>query len=163
TVYLATTGRQPWNQPSGSTQRIGLCDAVSAFPATQTAVHHHWVEYSGCDSYYSVAADSSTVYAAGHPRWADNSNGCNHAGPGADAGEGSEQAGEGARQVRAVRVFAITRSRRTPSGIRSPSSPVSANPLRRYRAVALSLPSETASLITPAPACLAQSSTARTR
>jgi hypothetical protein len=83
TVYIATTGFHPWNTPGGTSPRQGLCDAVSAFPATQTSVLHKWVEYSGCDSYYSVSADSASVYAAGHPRWADNSSGCNQAGPGA--------------------------------------------------------------------------------
>jgi hypothetical protein len=83
TVYIATTGFHPWNLPKGSYPRSGLCDAVAAFPATQTSVTHLWVNYSGCDSYYSVAADGSAVYAAGHERWSENPNGCNHAGPGA--------------------------------------------------------------------------------
>jgi hypothetical protein len=54
---------------------------VTAFPATQQSVTHSWAEYAGCDSYYSVAADNGAVYAGGHPRWADNQNGCNHKGP----------------------------------------------------------------------------------
>jgi hypothetical protein len=81
TVYLATTGAHP--ALTNTNPRKGLCDSVSSFPATQTTVFHNWVEYSGCDSYYSVAADDAAVYAAGHPRWADNPNGCNHEGPGA--------------------------------------------------------------------------------
>ena len=32
----------------------------------------------GCDSLYSVAADSGAVYVAGHQRWSQNPNGCNH-------------------------------------------------------------------------------------
>ncbi len=82
TIYTASTGTRPWNV-SASAPRSGLCDAVAAFPATHAPVLHKWVEYSGCDSYYSVAADNSAVYAAGHPRWAENPNGCNKAGPGA--------------------------------------------------------------------------------
>jgi hypothetical protein len=82
TVYLADTGFQPWNWSSGS-PRIGLCDSVSAFPSTQAEVTHEWINYTGCDSLYSVAADSSAVYVGGHERWADNSDGCNHQGPGA--------------------------------------------------------------------------------
>src|SRR5215472_15216399 len=87
TVYLAATGKEPWNQPAGN-QRVGLCDATTAFPATQASVLHTWIDYTGCDSLYSVAADDSAVYAAGHPRWAQNSKGCNVQGPGAvpDAG-----------------------------------------------------------------------------
>jgi hypothetical protein len=82
TVYLAATGKEPWNQPK-SLKRIGLCDATTAFPATQTSVTHTWIDYTGCDSLYSVAADASTVYAAGHPRWAENANDCNAQGPNA--------------------------------------------------------------------------------
>jgi hypothetical protein len=46
-------------------------------------VNHLWVNYSGCDSYHSVAADADNVYVSGHERWADNPNGCDFAGPGA--------------------------------------------------------------------------------
>jgi hypothetical protein len=83
TVYIATTGFHPVNLPTGSYPRSGLCDAAAAFPATQTSVTHLWVNYTGCDSYYSVAADDSAVYVAGHQRWSENPKGCNHAGPGA--------------------------------------------------------------------------------
>jgi hypothetical protein len=82
-VYIADTGKAPenWN---GTFPFTGLCDAVAAFPATRTGgLSHEWVNYTGCDSLYSVAADSSAVYAGGHERWADNPNGCNAAGNGA--------------------------------------------------------------------------------
>ena len=86
TVYLATTGLHPARENPSPHQ--GLCDSVSAWPATKTKVLHNWIEYSGCDSYYTVSADNAAVYAAGHPRWAENSNGCNKQGTGAipDAG-----------------------------------------------------------------------------
>jgi hypothetical protein len=42
-----------------------------------------WVNYTGCDSLFSTAADSGAAYFGGHERWADNSDGCNVAGPGA--------------------------------------------------------------------------------
>lgn len=82
TVYVADTGLHPldWNHTYPLT---GLCDAAAAFPATQTAVSHRWVEYTGCDSYYSVAADDGAVYVGGHERWAQNPDGCNKAGQGA--------------------------------------------------------------------------------
>lgn len=84
TIYIADTGNHVLNgRMKTGVPRTGLCDAVAAFPATMGSVTDKWIEYSGCDSYYTVAADSSAVYAAGHPRWADNSEGCNHAGPGA--------------------------------------------------------------------------------
>jgi hypothetical protein len=82
TIYLAATGL--WPTGTGPDQpRSGLCDAVSAFPAAARSVHHRWINYSGCDSFYAVAADKHNVYVGGHPRWLDNPNGCNHRGPGA--------------------------------------------------------------------------------
>jgi hypothetical protein len=83
TVYLADTGKAPegWN---GSFPLTGLCDAVAAFPATRNGgLNSEWVNYTGCDSLYSVAADSSAVYIGGHERWANNASGCNAAGAGA--------------------------------------------------------------------------------
>lgn len=77
TIYVASTGANP---PTGT--GTGLCDAVSAFPATATSVKHTWVNYTGCDSYYSVAADADNVYVSGHERWADNPHGCDHGGTG---------------------------------------------------------------------------------
>ena len=83
TVYVATTGKAlaTWN---GHFPLTGLCDVVAAFPATQVGgLTHKWVNYTGCDSLYSVAADASAVYVGGHERWANNQNGCNGAGRGA--------------------------------------------------------------------------------
>ena len=88
TVYVADTGKSPngWN---GKFPLTGLCDAVAAFPATRTGgLSHEWVNYTGCDSLYSVAADNSAIYVAGHERWADNANGCNAAGKGAIPDQG---------------------------------------------------------------------------
>jgi len=88
TVYLADTGKAPegWN---GSFPLTGLCDAVAAFPALRNGgLSHEWVNYTGCDSLYSVAADSSAVYIGGHQRWADNASGCNSAGAGAIPAQG---------------------------------------------------------------------------
>jgi hypothetical protein len=81
TVYIATTGFHP--ALDDTNPRKGLCDAVAAFPATQSSVTQEWINYSGCDSFYSVSADDAAVYAAGHPRWANNNYGCNQEGPGA--------------------------------------------------------------------------------
>jgi hypothetical protein len=83
TVYIADTGFRPdnWN---GSFPLTGLCDAAAAFPGTRVGgLHHKWINYTGCDSLYSAAADGSTVYVGGHERWADNPRACNKAGPGA--------------------------------------------------------------------------------
>jgi hypothetical protein len=84
TVYIAATGFHPWNVATGTTPRSGLCDAISAFPASpQAEVLHNWINYTGCNSLYSVAADNSAVYVGGHERWANNSQGCKFAGTGA--------------------------------------------------------------------------------
>jgi hypothetical protein len=87
-VYVATTGFHPenWRRTFPLT---GLCDAVAAFPATRrSGLTHRWVNYTGCDSLSSAAADSGAVYAGGHERWGDNPRACNAAGPGAIASPG---------------------------------------------------------------------------
>ena len=81
-IYIADTGFRPYDW-SGVFPLSGLCDAVAAFPATPVEVLHRWVNYSGCNSFFSVAADSRVIYAAGHERWGDNAFGCKSAGPGA--------------------------------------------------------------------------------
>ena len=82
-VYTATTGFRPINT-STSAPRTGPCDAVIAWPATETRhAGHLWINYTGCDSLYSVAADATTVFAGGHQRWASNPLGCDRQGPGA--------------------------------------------------------------------------------
>ena len=90
TVYIGTTGYHPNNWPTGGYPRNGLCDAAAAFPATQTSVLSNWINYTGCDSLYSTAADASTAYFGGHERWSTNPNGCDFAGPGAISAPGME-------------------------------------------------------------------------
>jgi hypothetical protein len=86
-IYVATTGYKP-DGTGTSGPRTGPCDAAIAFPATQGPVAHKWINYTGCDSYFSVAADVETVFTGGHQRWVSNTNGCDvartpaHAQPG---------------------------------------------------------------------------------
>jgi hypothetical protein len=90
TVYIGTTGFHlaNWN---GSFPQTGLCDVAAAFPATTLAsVSHKWINYTGCDSLYSTAADSTTAYFGGHERWSQNPSGCDFAGPGAISAPGME-------------------------------------------------------------------------
>jgi len=87
-VYVADTGYHPYDGSIGATTRTGLCDATAKFPVTQKAVTHEWVSYTGCDSLYSVAAGTNTVYVGGHERWADNKSDCDAAGPGAVSAPG---------------------------------------------------------------------------
>jgi hypothetical protein len=88
TVYIATTGFHPLGGPTGATKRTGLCDAAAAFPATKSSVGHKWINYTGCDSLYSTAADTNTAYFGGHERWFDNPDNCDAAGPGAVSAPG---------------------------------------------------------------------------
>jgi hypothetical protein len=90
TVYVATTGFHPYNRRGGSYPRTGLCDALAAFPATRTSVLHKWINYTGCDSLYSTAADPGAAYAGGHERWSENPDGCDFKGPGAIVDPGIE-------------------------------------------------------------------------
>ena len=83
-IYVVSTGYKP-NGGSTSAPRSGLCDSAAAFPATATDVKHDWINYTGCDSLYSVVADASTVYIGGHERWSNNPLGCDRAGTGAVA------------------------------------------------------------------------------
>jgi hypothetical protein len=87
-IYLAATGYHPNGYPTGDTPRQGLCDAESAFPATQTSVNDIWINYTGCDSLYSTAADQSAVYIGGHERFASNPNGCDFLNTGGIAAPG---------------------------------------------------------------------------
>lgn len=82
-IYIATTGYKPW-YASTAAPRTELCDAAAAFSAAETdSSRPLWINYSGCDSFFSTAADSTTVYVGGHERWANNPLGCDAAGPGA--------------------------------------------------------------------------------
>jgi hypothetical protein len=62
-----------------------LCDSVSRWPANRsgTNVRPTWVDYSGNDSFWSVAVTSAAIYAGGHARWMNNPYGVDAAGPGA--------------------------------------------------------------------------------
>jgi hypothetical protein len=86
TVYIATTGYRSTTNPPDT----GLCDAAAAFPSTQAPVTHLWINYMGCDSLYSAAADAGTAYFAGHERWSMNPEGCDNEGPGAYSAPGIE-------------------------------------------------------------------------
>jgi hypothetical protein len=100
TIYIATTGYHPNGWPTGNTPRTGLCDVAAAFPATINPapqpggapgyVLHKWINYAGCDSLYSTAADTNAAYFGGHERWSENPNACDSAGPGAIHAPGME-------------------------------------------------------------------------
>jgi len=82
----------------GSTP-YSACDAVARFDVnaantpwrTKSPVNvaPSWIDYSGGDSFYSVAVAGGVVYAGGHNRWADNYCGNNYVcGPNAELVDG---------------------------------------------------------------------------
>ena len=76
TVYTATTGYKPW-QKSASLPRSELCDSAAAFSSGPSSLQvHKWINYTGCNSLFSVAADADTVYVGGHQIWMNNPLGC---------------------------------------------------------------------------------------
>lgn len=78
-VYIAATG----------TDGSSLCDSVAAFSASESSHHKAlWINPTGCDSLYAVAADASAVYIGGHERWINNAHGCNELGRGGQVRQG---------------------------------------------------------------------------
>jgi hypothetical protein len=54
-----------------------LCDSVSRWSTTDTGtdVLPTWVDYTGNDSFWSVAVTGTAIYLGGHERWLNNPNG----------------------------------------------------------------------------------------
>jgi len=80
-VYVATTGYKAatgvgfnTSGPRGDLTApfTNICDAAAAYPSGPAVQRHNWINWTGCDSLYSVAADNSAVYTGGHQRWADS-------------------------------------------------------------------------------------------
>ena len=69
----------------GSRGTDGLCDATARFETANTSSQAQptWINWTGGDSLYSVAATGAAVYVGGHQRWLDNTFGRGFAGPGA--------------------------------------------------------------------------------
>jgi len=63
-VYTATTGRRGVSP---------LCDTVAAWNSTPDSNQLPlWLNPTGCDSLFSIAADDTDVYVGGHQRWMEN-------------------------------------------------------------------------------------------
>lgn len=74
-IYLATTGVKG---------KSPYCDTVAQFSSASNGnTKEDWINKTGCDSLYAVAADATSVYIGGHERWMSNPNGCDSKGPGA--------------------------------------------------------------------------------
>jgi hypothetical protein len=70
---ISTTGYKAGTSP-------GICDAVARFQtgATGTNMQPVWINYSGGDSYHSIAVVGNIIYVGGHNRWVNNECGNNH-------------------------------------------------------------------------------------
>ncbi len=102
-----------------------LCDSVSRWQtnATGSNVAPTWVDHSGGDTFLSVAVTDQAVYAGGHFRWLNNTQGSDAAGSGAigrasigvlDPTSGLPDAWNGGRNPRG---FGITVFYPTPDGL----------------------------------------------
>jgi hypothetical protein len=93
-IFVVSTGLRLYNEPrppSGQPwgPRTGPCDAAIGYPVTEAPFNGHtWINYTGCDSLFSVAADAETVFIGGHQRWISNNNTCNQVGSGGRAQPG---------------------------------------------------------------------------
>jgi PKD repeat protein len=61
------------------------CDTAARYEANGSGsnIRPTWIDYTGQDSFWSVAVTGTAVYAGGHERWVNNSHGFDTAGPGA--------------------------------------------------------------------------------
>ena len=74
--YLASSG-------GGSPSRMSDMVARFEMKVTGQLVSPTWINYTGGDSLWTVAATPGAIYVTGHERWASNPLGHNTAGPGA--------------------------------------------------------------------------------
>ncbi len=76
---MATSGYR--NEVNGFPLTQTVCDAVARFSTSVAGnVAPTWVNYTGCDSLYSVLVEPDAVYTGGHARWLDNPDACDQAG-----------------------------------------------------------------------------------
>jgi hypothetical protein len=84
-IVFATTGYRDPADPKhpGTITKNSMCDVAARFENRDASVDWTWVNRTGGDSLYSVAATGAAVYIGGHERWANNPDGEDFAGPGA--------------------------------------------------------------------------------
>jgi hypothetical protein len=108
-IFVATTGYRLQTErllPAAQRPQVrtGPCDAAISYAAEPQVEFngHQWINYTGCDSLYSIAADASTVFIGGHQRWISNGQRCDSLGPAparAQAGLGEINPATGAAQT----------------------------------------------------------------
>ena len=80
-VVVATGGGTTTHNVDGTR---ALCDTAARWNISDsgTNVRPVWIDYTGNDSYESVTITTTAIYAGGHFRWVNNSNGSDSAGTG---------------------------------------------------------------------------------
>jgi len=80
---IATTGGGGISDNTDGTR--SLCDSASRWSTTDTGtdVQPTWVDYTGNDSFWSVAVTGTAIYVGGHERWVNNPNGSDYPAAGA--------------------------------------------------------------------------------
>ena len=81
-VIVATGGGTFDTNVDGSRS---LCDTAARWETNGTGadVAPTWVDYTGNDTFWSVAVTGTAVYVGGHQRWVNNTTGSDNAGEGA--------------------------------------------------------------------------------
>jgi Malectin domain/PKD domain len=79
---VAATGGGTFSQNTDATR--ALCDTVTRWQttATGTDVQPTWIDYTGNDSFESIAVSGNAIYLGGHERWLNNSSGSDSPGEG---------------------------------------------------------------------------------
>ncbi len=80
---VVATGGGTFSSNSDGTR--GLCDSATRWetPATGSNLKPTWIDYTGNDTFWSVAATGTAIYVGGHQRWVNNPQGGDSAGAGA--------------------------------------------------------------------------------
>jgi PKD repeat protein len=78
---IAATGGSGTNSDGTNSS----CDTAARYATSDTGanVRPTWIDYTGQDSFWTVAVTGTAVYLGGHERWVNNSKGFDFAGPGA--------------------------------------------------------------------------------
>jgi PKD repeat protein len=79
---VAATGGGTFDQNTDGTR--ALCDTVTRWTTTATGsdVQPVWIDYTGNDSFESIATSGTAIYLGGHERWVNNSAGSDSPGEG---------------------------------------------------------------------------------
>jgi hypothetical protein len=79
---VAATGGGTFSSNTDGTR--SLCDTVTRWSTTDTGtdVQPTWIDYTGNDSFESIATTGSAIYLGGHERWVNNSAGSDSPGEG---------------------------------------------------------------------------------